>query len=479
MAGDYKIVSMGKAGPDRDAARVKARLAKIFKTDVEKIEPLLSGRRVTIKKGLSQEEAQKYQTALESAGLVCRAVTAESHPPKSEPGPEPEDIKVCPRCGHEAQGPNDSLLSQGECPKCGVILAKAIAARESKLAEEFRNGFESAISAAITEKEAESRLEDDFGALAALPTASLKTRALAGAYTSIICLSIFAIFGFILVLIERYRYNEFFQGLAAPARTWPEWRYRGQVFMDISSEIFMVGAIMFFLILWALTVNIPTDKGAAWGQRLVNHRIILLGGRRPGLGSWSLRFLGHLISICTFGLGALVQVIHPKKYSLADLFSKTRSIQEKPGPRNLRFQFLAPLVGFVIIFGLTGPLSLWLLPSPRAKPPQHKVVRTAPRSQLRANSLVLSRVAVMQTKHKEKFNYYAGDLNYLLEKNASLIGPKWERKLRDMAGAGKLRLERLGTGFTAGIYYPEHQAWLLWTETGSQGVKQYQWQDQP
>lgn len=69
----YKIIFDGKVveGVDRDTA--KENLRRLFKIDRATVEKLFSGKRVTLKKGITGAELQKYHGALSNAGLQFTA----------------------------------------------------------------------------------------------------------------------------------------------------------------------------------------------------------------------------------------------------------------------------------------------------------------------------------------------------------------------------------------------------------------------
>ncbi len=54
--------------------QVKANMAKLFKTSLDKVEPLFVGRRVAVKRGLDRETAIKYQAALRRCGAITQVV---------------------------------------------------------------------------------------------------------------------------------------------------------------------------------------------------------------------------------------------------------------------------------------------------------------------------------------------------------------------------------------------------------------------
>ena len=70
----YKVVFSGEIAPGRELDAVKANVAALYKTPVEKCDHLFSGRPVTIKGDLDAPTAQKYKTAFEKTGAVCRIV---------------------------------------------------------------------------------------------------------------------------------------------------------------------------------------------------------------------------------------------------------------------------------------------------------------------------------------------------------------------------------------------------------------------
>jgi len=79
----YLIVVTGELAEGAYLPEVKARLAALFGTPVDKLDPLFSGKRVVIKKGLDEEAAQKYRAAVQGAGLLCSAEAMPSAPPAS------------------------------------------------------------------------------------------------------------------------------------------------------------------------------------------------------------------------------------------------------------------------------------------------------------------------------------------------------------------------------------------------------------
>jgi hypothetical protein len=67
----FEVAFSGEMLAGTDPEQVKANVARIFKADAAKLEHLFSGKRVVIKKNISEDMATKYQQALKNAGAVC------------------------------------------------------------------------------------------------------------------------------------------------------------------------------------------------------------------------------------------------------------------------------------------------------------------------------------------------------------------------------------------------------------------------
>lgn len=76
----FEVALLGTVREGADAEAVKARIGKMFNADSAKVEQLLAGRRVVIKKNVDQQTAEKYQSALQSVGAECemRSMSAAS-----------------------------------------------------------------------------------------------------------------------------------------------------------------------------------------------------------------------------------------------------------------------------------------------------------------------------------------------------------------------------------------------------------------
>jgi len=85
---DFQVVFDGQLVEGADPAQVKANIAKLFKTEVAKVEPLFSGRRTVVKRGLDDATAHKYRIAFERAGAVATIVDpSEMAPSAAAPAP--------------------------------------------------------------------------------------------------------------------------------------------------------------------------------------------------------------------------------------------------------------------------------------------------------------------------------------------------------------------------------------------------------
>ncbi|WP_342654357.1 DUF805 domain-containing protein [Pseudomonas sp. F3-2] len=72
MAEHFKIVFEGQLRPGVELETARLNLAQLFKSDVSGIDRLFATRPVTVKRGLTQDDAQRYLKALNDAGVEGR-----------------------------------------------------------------------------------------------------------------------------------------------------------------------------------------------------------------------------------------------------------------------------------------------------------------------------------------------------------------------------------------------------------------------
>jgi uncharacterized membrane protein YhaH (DUF805 family) len=134
----YKIVFDGQVMPEMALDTVKDNLARLFKSDLSRIDALFTGSPVALKRDLAEAEADKYLAALQRAGALVRKEQEEAalglSLMDSEPvaatatAPQmPANNMACPKCGHQQ-------TKAAECAACGIIIEKYLA-RQAQLAE--------------------------------------------------------------------------------------------------------------------------------------------------------------------------------------------------------------------------------------------------------------------------------------------------------------------------------------------------------
>lgn len=133
----YSVVLLGISA-DSDAREVKQKLARTFRVTPDKIEQLLSTAPALVKSGVDYQTALKYLDAIQHAGGACRI-----EPPQTDQADASSlrnhgsTLKTCPNCGYSATSADDPLLTahdgQGECPACGIIVARFNRSREAML----------------------------------------------------------------------------------------------------------------------------------------------------------------------------------------------------------------------------------------------------------------------------------------------------------------------------------------------------------
>lgn len=133
----YRIVFDGALLPGMTLNSVKENLARLFKTDREKVDQLFDRGPVNIKRELTASEADKYLQALKQAGAEARKEAE----PRSTPALSLVDIAPtgsvenpavsqmeCPKCGH-------SQSTATQCDNCGIVIEKYLA-RQAQLVED-------------------------------------------------------------------------------------------------------------------------------------------------------------------------------------------------------------------------------------------------------------------------------------------------------------------------------------------------------
>ena len=79
----FQILVNGTLTEGAQIEQVKQNIAKLFKTTPDKVEPMFSGRKLAVKKGLDKATALKYKTAINNAGLAAAVVAMADEAPTS------------------------------------------------------------------------------------------------------------------------------------------------------------------------------------------------------------------------------------------------------------------------------------------------------------------------------------------------------------------------------------------------------------
>jgi hypothetical protein len=83
----FEVAFSGQINDAADLDEVKAKFAKMFNADENKLAHLFSGKRIVIKKNIDAATAAKYQTAIERVGAICE-IKSLSSSSEIAPGPD-------------------------------------------------------------------------------------------------------------------------------------------------------------------------------------------------------------------------------------------------------------------------------------------------------------------------------------------------------------------------------------------------------
>ncbi|WP_339412842.1 DUF805 domain-containing protein [Pseudomonas sp. EA_35y_Pfl2_R5] len=192
----FKIVFNGELMPDVSLETAKENLARLFKSDQTRINSLFSGGNVDIKRDLSENEADQYLKALQSAGAKVRKeqdlaaslslVETDDHRTESSEA-ESNVPMTCPKCGHQQ-------AKAIECSACGIVIEKFIA-RQAMLAENPPEVVSAAATPYATPKAAVAETLPEFGELKAFTTDGRIGRLRYLAWSMVLMLACLPLFG--------------------------------------------------------------------------------------------------------------------------------------------------------------------------------------------------------------------------------------------------------------------------------------------
>lgn len=114
----FDVLFYGVVKPGHDPEQARDALAKLFKADRARIDPLFSGNEVVIKRGIDEATAKRYQAAFAEAGLVCQLRDASASASPAEAGAAPtlaeSGSRLSPESPEAPPAPDTSHLSAAE-----------------------------------------------------------------------------------------------------------------------------------------------------------------------------------------------------------------------------------------------------------------------------------------------------------------------------------------------------------------------------
>lgn len=192
----FKIVFNGELMPDVSLETAKENLARLFRSDLAKINSLFSSGSVNIKRDLSENEADQYLKALQNAGAKVRKeqdlaasmslVKTDDHR-EDDRAPASNVQMTCPKCGHQ-QG------KAIECSACGIVIEKFIA-RQALYAQNTPQVVSPAATPYATPKAAVAEALPEFSELKVFTTEGRIGRLRYLAWSMVLMLACLPLFG--------------------------------------------------------------------------------------------------------------------------------------------------------------------------------------------------------------------------------------------------------------------------------------------
>ncbi|MDI6795375.1 MAG: RDD family protein, partial [Desulfatibacillaceae bacterium] len=412
----YNLIFTGEIAQGQDRQAVCERLAGLFGIDSDDVETLFENAPDVIKRNADQETARRLCASVEEAGVRCILEEADK---AKIPG-------CCPACGYEALEPDDPLLcgaeGQGECPACGIIVAKykkpdrpggdASPARDKETPPKKSGARQSVPARTVVRPLGESKLPPGFDFKSKSP-ATYGQRVLATIHTLFravcICLVLFIGFSAFLRFVLPQRLAGAGNSLERLTLALTPDYFFGVVFLAVAGLVF----------LWALLL-FPMQNRASRGQGAAGIRVLDQNNGLPGPGAFVLRFLGNVLTLALVGLPLLLQVVDKNRRSLADRLSKTWQANEAPllDAKAVNMALL-PVIFAVLLAGAWLMLSVWILETPAGSQDQ---AADASAQALERESLaqgferrILSEMAVCQERMLANTGRYSDDFGSLLE----------------------------------------------------------------
>ncbi len=365
----FHIELAGRGIDGRDRSEVVVALARLFRLEPNRAERLLADKPVIIKRGLDETQAQKYITAIRRAGAACAMVP--EHPALATDAPS---AAVCPKCGYTASSNQDSLVCAGECPACGIIIAKYLKANKQDIQAAAPDTAQKPCAESYAEQSGEPSAKAAPVGISPDEIISFPSRG-----------PLVNLFGFCPLenpvrlkaapaeLKTATIYHRFWAAVASLCHC----IFMGlvmQVPVGIAGGIYLLNndmeltrqiadslrGISFLLGFFYVTIVLPfLWKGHTYGMRAM--RIVLVDRRyehETGLAPWG-SILRTLAGIIKWGavLPLAVALLNKDGYGFEDLIMKTRqaALDTTPAsPWNIALRPLGAALALILIIGLPG-----------------------------------------------------------------------------------------------------------------------------
>ncbi|MBE0582894.1 MAG: RDD family protein [Desulfofustis sp.] len=317
----YQVAINARPLPGQDPEQVRQRLCRLFRLSEEGGKRFFNGRTVVVKNDLDRKQAEIIRQTIEKTGAECVILAQQQGPVAGQAAPS-SAVNFCPKCGARLSStgtPRATNHRSGECPSCGIVIAKFLRQQTAGAPESPRNGKEQQPSQPkehLPPSDSNPSEQKIDGEQEALSPAPLSRRFLASLYTVLYTASIFLPV-YVVAVVLIYLSTRWRLGNASIEDIYT-------ILSSTNRQHDFVRGLILIVVAGLSLVVVPFRQQQTWGQQHQALRLVDEAGHRVAneIVYW-LRGAATVLVYVSCGLLALVPFFNKRRRSLADLFSRT------------------------------------------------------------------------------------------------------------------------------------------------------------